>query len=55
MKDARDEFQERTEQRLRRIETRLVQLMLHFGLDPYFKVYDGPGQPVEPRKYYEQD
>ena len=28
------------EARLARIESRLVQLMLHFGLDPYTKTYD---------------
>ena len=28
------------EARLTRIESRLVQLMLHFGLDPYTKTYD---------------
>jgi signal transduction histidine kinase len=50
-----EDFEERTEQRLRRIETRLVQLMLHFGLDPYFKVYDAPGKLADPRRYYEQD
>lgn len=28
------------EQRMRRIETRLVQLMIHLGMDPYTKMYD---------------
>ena len=28
------------EARMARIESRLVQLMLHFGLDPHKKVYD---------------
>lgn len=27
--------------RLRRIESRLVQLMIHNGLDPYSKTYEG--------------
>jgi hypothetical protein len=48
------DYEERTEQRLRRIETRLVQLMLHLGLDPYSKVYDGPGE-LTVRRYAEQD
>lgn len=29
------------EKRLRRIESRLVQLMIHMGLNPYAKVYEG--------------
>ena len=28
------------EQRLVRIESRLVQIMLHLGVDPYKKMYD---------------
>ena len=28
------------EQRLARIESRLVQIMLHLGIDPYVKTYD---------------
>jgi hypothetical protein len=32
---------ENIEKRLRRIESRLVQLMIHLGLDPYGKVYSG--------------
>jgi hypothetical protein len=35
-------------ERLARIETRLVQLMLHLGLDPYNKTYDGD-QPRKPQ------
>jgi cystathionine beta-lyase/cystathionine gamma-synthase len=34
--------------RVERMETRLVQLMLHLGLDPYSKQYDGPGKPSKP-------
>lgn len=35
--------------RLTRVETRLVQLMLHQGLDPYKKTYDdhGPAGPEQ--------
>lgn len=29
------------EKRLRRIESRLVQLMIHMGLNPYAKTYEG--------------
>jgi hypothetical protein len=29
------------EKRLRRIESRLVQLMIHMGLNPYSKQYEG--------------
>ena len=29
-----------TEQRLIRIESRLVQIMLHLGIDPYKKMYE---------------
>lgn len=32
----------RIEDRLARIETRLVQLMFHAGVDPYTKTYDAP-------------
>lgn len=42
------------EQRIRRIETRLVQLMIHLGMDPYSKMYDALGQGV-PRKRHSQD
>lgn len=33
------------EKRLRRIESKLTQLMLHMGLNPYKKVYDGDELP----------
>lgn len=33
---------ERIEDRLARVESRLVQLMLHMGLDPYTKTYTEP-------------
>lgn len=33
------------DERLKRIESRMVQLMYHFGLDPYKKVYDAPHNP----------
>lgn len=29
------------EQRLARIESRIVQIMLHLGIDPYRRMYDG--------------
>lgn len=32
--------------RIERMETRLVQLMLHLGLDPYTRQYDGIGKPT---------
>lgn len=40
------------EKRLRRIESRLVQLMIHMGLNPYAKVYEGDeaDKPREERK-----
>lgn len=37
------------EKRLRRIESRLVQLMIHMGLNPYAKQYDGDEVPAEKR------
>jgi hypothetical protein len=37
--------------RLTRIESRLVQLMLHAGLDPYKKKYDDRrGAPDKPKR-----
>lgn len=47
---------ETIEQRLIRIETRIVQLMMHLGLNPYEKTYDAstyqPHHPpvAKPRK-----
>jgi hypothetical protein len=38
------------EKRLRRIESRLVQLMIHMGLNPYSKQYDGDEVPPEREK-----
>jgi hypothetical protein len=38
------------EKRLRRIESRLVQLMIHMGLNPYSKQYDGDEAPAVPRR-----
>jgi hypothetical protein len=39
------------EKRLRRIESRLVQLMIHMGLNPYAKTYDGDEAPeAKPRE-----
>lgn len=51
MTSGRDEYLERigkdkpdrldeVEKRLVRIESRLVQIMMHLGLDPYRKMYD---------------
>lgn len=50
MSSGRDEWLERTsppqqqpnemEKRLVRIESRLVRLMIHLGIDPYEKMYD---------------
>jgi len=36
-----------TEARLRRIETRLVQIMFHLGLNPYKKEYDNNGKRIK--------
>lgn len=36
--------------RMTRIETRLCQLMLHMGLDPYNKQYDADEVPIPPKK-----
>lgn len=38
------------EKRLRRIESRLVQLMIHMGLNPYAKVYDGDEPGIKSEK-----
>lgn len=38
------------EKRLRRIESRLVQLMVHMGLNPYARQYDGDEVPPEREK-----
>lgn len=41
------EVLERLEVRLTRIESRLVQLMIHVGLDPYEKKYEGAPAPPD--------
>jgi len=42
---------ESLEQRLARIESRIVQLMLHLGVNPYEKTYhDVREQPVKPHQ-----
>ena len=38
------------EQRLARIESRLVQLMLHFNLNPYEKTYDARKSAAHPQQ-----
>lgn len=43
------------EKRLRRIESRLVQLMMHMGLNPYAKVYDGEEPDLKREKEKEPD
>jgi hypothetical protein len=52
-----EDWEDRVEQRLRRIESRLVQLMMHVGCDPYEKVYSNNGTPLQqPRRAFrEQD
>lgn len=40
------------EARLARIETRLVQLMLHMGLNPYEKAYDTQRQATTPKRSF---
>ena len=40
------------DRRLARLESRLVQLMLHMGLNPYEKAYDATKQ--QPRPYPRQ-
>ena len=36
------EFTESDRRRMARIESRLVQLMMHLGMDPYAKYYNNP-------------
>lgn len=41
------------ERRLARMESRIVQIMLHLGIDPYKKMYDKfdkPDEPLQPKK-----
>ncbi len=45
---------EQIEARLRRVESRLVQLMIHLGMDPYNKMYESLGQSM-PRRAPIQD
>jgi hypothetical protein len=43
---------EQVERRLARLESRVVQLMLHFGLDPYKTSSDQNKQNNQPKVYY---
>lgn len=44
------ELLEELAERLTRVESRLVQLMLHVGLDPYQKTYPSTAPPREEKE-----